>query len=55
MTAKTVGEKLYRAHCIVAQVAKTMLENNQDLTGETLKAAEDLITAAMVQLGEVDE
>lgn len=44
--------KLHRASCIVAQVANTMLENDEVLPGETLKAAEELILAAMEQLRE---
>jgi hypothetical protein len=39
--------KLHRASCIVAQVAESMLEKDEVLPGETLKAAEELILAAM--------
>ena len=42
--------KLHRASCIVGQVANTLLENDEVLPGETLKAAEELILAAMEQM-----
>lgn len=42
--------KLHRASCIVAQVANALLENDEVLPGETLKAAEELILAAMEQM-----
>ena len=39
--------KLHRASCIVAYIANNMLDADQVLPGETLKAAEELILAAM--------
>lgn len=48
-TADAMG-KLHRASCIVAHIANGMLDADDVLPGETLKAAEDLILAAMEQL-----
>lgn len=53
-TTEDVTGKLHRASCIVAHVANAALEDDDPLVGETLKAAEDLIEAAIYQLGERD-
>jgi hypothetical protein len=41
--------KLHRASCIVAHVAEKLLDDDLVLPGETLKAAEELILAAIAQ------
>lgn len=48
-SAATVEAKLHRASCIVAQVAEKLLDDDLVLPGETLKAAEELILAAIAQ------
>lgn len=48
-TTDAIG-KLHRASCIVAHVANGMLDADDVLPGETLKAAEALILAAMEQM-----
>lgn len=48
-TIDAIG-KLHRASCIVAHVANGMLATDDVLPGETLKAAEELILAAMEQI-----
>ena len=51
-TTEDVTGKLHRASCIVAHVANAALEADDALAGETLKAAEDLILAALDELCE---
>ena len=48
-TEDAIG-KLHRASCIVAHVANGLLNTADVLPGETLKAAEELILAAMEQI-----
>jgi len=48
--APTALDKLHRASCIVAYLANTMLNADDVLPGETLKAAEELILSAMASV-----
>jgi len=45
--------KLHRASCILGYVSENALNSDDVFIGETLKAAEELVLAAMAQMKEV--
>jgi len=52
-TTDTAFGKLHRASCILGYVSENALNNDDVFIGETLKAAEALVVAAMEQMTEV--